>query len=94
MLKTIPQLFVRSIKQGRCQSMKMECLRREMDFAHFIWPQQVSEVRKEAASSHREKRAEVPGAVRTWRALTADPPRLEASAAKRYFRSAMARALE
>jgi hypothetical protein len=36
--------------------MQMEYLQREMDFAHFIWPQQISEERKEAATSQREKR--------------------------------------
>jgi hypothetical protein len=36
--------------------MQMEYLQREMDFARFIWPQQTSEERKEAAASQREKR--------------------------------------
>ena len=56
MLKTIPQLYIRSIKYGHYQAMQMEYLQREMDFAHFIWPQQISEERKEAAASQREKR--------------------------------------
>jgi enoyl-CoA hydratase len=56
MLKTIPQLYIKSIKYGHYQAMQMEYLQREMDFAHFIWPQQTSEERKEAAASQREKR--------------------------------------
>ena len=34
----------------------IEYLQREMDYAHFIWPQQTSDERKEAAASMREKR--------------------------------------
>ena len=58
MLKTIPQLYIKAIKYGHYKAMHMEYLQREMDYAHFIWPQQISEERKEAASLHaREARA-------------------------------------
>jgi enoyl-CoA hydratase/carnithine racemase len=56
MLKTIPQLYIRSIKYGHYRAAHMEYLQREMDYVNFIWPQQMSEERKEAAASQREKR--------------------------------------
>ena len=34
----------------------MEYLQREMDYVNYIWPQQMSDERKEAAASMREKR--------------------------------------
>ena len=56
MIKTIPQLYIKAIKYGHYKAMHMEYLQREMEYAHFIWPQQMSEERKEAAASMREKR--------------------------------------
>jgi enoyl-CoA hydratase len=57
MLKSIPQLYIKAIKYGHYKAMHMDYLQREMDYVNFIWPQQISEERKEAAASMREKRA-------------------------------------
>lgn len=56
MLKSIPQLYIKAIKYGHYKAARMEYLQREMDYVHYIWPQQTSEERKEAAASQREKR--------------------------------------
>jgi enoyl-CoA hydratase/carnithine racemase len=56
MLKTIPQLYIKAIKYGHYKAAHMEYLQREMDYVNYIWPQQTSEERKEAAASQREKR--------------------------------------
>lgn len=57
MLKTIPQLYIKAIKYGHYKAAHMEYLQREMDYVNYIWPQQTSAERAEAAASMREKRA-------------------------------------
>lgn len=56
MLKTIPLGYIRSVKYGHYKAARMEYLEREMDYVHYIWPQQTSDERREAARSMREKR--------------------------------------
>ncbi|MDY7102091.1 MAG: enoyl-CoA hydratase/isomerase family protein [Actinomycetota bacterium] len=56
MLKTIPQLYIKAIKYGHYKAARMEYLEREMDHVNYIWPQQISGERREAAAAMREKR--------------------------------------
>ena len=56
LLKRIPPLYIRAIKYGHYKSAQPSYLRNEMDYAHYIWPQEVSEDRRESADARREKR--------------------------------------
>lgn len=58
-LKQVPPLYVRSLKYGHYKAAELRYLENERDYAEFIWPQLVSEDRKEAIAAFNEKRTPV-----------------------------------
>ena len=56
LLKRIPPLYTKAIKRGHYKAIKPEFLAREMEFLEFIYPQEISEDKDEAARAFREKR--------------------------------------
>lgn len=56
LLMEIPPLFIRSIKYGHYQAVTTRKTAAERDYMEFVWPQEVSEDRKEARAAFREKR--------------------------------------
>ncbi len=55
-LKEIPPLYIRSIKYGHYKSAALRYLENEQDYVNFIWPQVVSDDRKEAIDAFRAGR--------------------------------------
>lgn len=56
LLKRIPPLYVKAIKRGHYKAINPEFLAREMEFLEFIYPQEISSDKEEAAEAFREKR--------------------------------------
>lgn len=59
LLKRIPPLYVRAIKRGHYKAIRPEFLEREMEYLEYIYPQETSEDKDEAAAAFREKREPV-----------------------------------
>jgi enoyl-CoA hydratase len=56
MLKKIPPLYIRAVKYGHYRNFKMKMLEDEWDYINYVWPQQISEDRKEGLQAFLEKR--------------------------------------
>jgi enoyl-CoA hydratase len=56
LLKRIPPLYVKTIKRGHYKAIRPEFLEREMEYLEFIYPQDISADKVEAAQAFREKR--------------------------------------
>jgi enoyl-CoA hydratase/carnithine racemase len=56
MLKRVPPLYIKSLKRGHYQSARRNARERELEYLDYVWPQEVSEDRKEAQAAFKEKR--------------------------------------
>lgn len=56
MLKEVPPLYIKAIKYGHYRDAQLRYLENEHDFVDFIHPQMVSQDKREAIASFREKR--------------------------------------
>jgi len=56
LLKKIPPLYIKSVKYGHYRNANMKMLQDERDYINYIWPQMISEDRKEGLQAFLEKR--------------------------------------
>lgn len=56
LLKRIPPLYVRAVKHGHYRSTESKTARDEREYLNFIWPQEVSEDRREGAEAFKTRR--------------------------------------
>jgi enoyl-CoA hydratase/carnithine racemase len=56
LLKKIPPLYIKSVKYGHYRNANMKMLQDERDYIDYVWPQVISEDRKEGLRAFLEKR--------------------------------------
>ena len=56
MLKKIPPLYIRAVKFGHYRNVRMKMLEDEREYIDFVWPQRISEDRKEGLRAFQERR--------------------------------------
>jgi enoyl-CoA hydratase/carnithine racemase len=56
LLQEIPPLYIRAVKRGHYQAVRTRDRTNEIEYLDFVWPQEISEDRKEAHAAFREKR--------------------------------------
>ena len=56
MLKRVPPMYIKAIKYGHYKAARMGFLQNEMDYVNYIWPQEISEDKRESIAARQEKR--------------------------------------